>query len=199
MEVRACDNWNSFRLSFFIISYRSTLVVAKSQQRPLLFWLVTGPVLKSSSVLKTCASATRTSRRTRALLRFEWARTARASRVLAEAEAAASQSETLFRDSEPSAETGAQETSARGLSSLFSLMLSSLTCSLGLDGAEPMAVVDRWLGGYLSVRVAGCYSISTMTDLPILGEQRRRGSRTIAACSPRSENVLYVFTEESGV
>ncbi len=155
-----------------MISYRSTLVVAKSQQRPLLFWLVIGFVLKSSSVLKTCTSATTASRRTSALLRFVWARIARASRVFAEAEAAASHSERLFRDSDPSAETGARETDGRGFSSesLFSLTLSALTCSIGLDGAEPMASVDRWLGDYLSVRMS-CGAIeqySVTTNLAIL-------------------------------
>src|SRR6266852_3439241 len=153
-----------------MISYRSTLVVAKSQQRPLLFWLVIGFVLKSSSVLKTCTSATTASRRTSALLRFVWARIARASRVFAEAEAAASHSERLFRDSDPSAETGARETDGRGFSSLFSLTLSALTCSIGLDGAETMASVDRWLGDYLSVRMS-CGAIeqySVTTNLAIL-------------------------------
>jgi len=152
--VRTCESWNSFKLSFFMTSYLSTFVVAKSQQRPLLFWLVIGPVLKSSSVLKTCTSATSASRRTRALLRFVWARIARASRVFGEAEAAASQSEILFRDSDPSAETGGGwKTDGRGFSefSLFSPTLSAaLTCSLaiGLECAEPMAsVVDRWAGG----------------------------------------------------
>ncbi len=155
-KVRACDSWNSFKLSFFIISYRSTLVVAKSQQRPLLIWLVIGFVLKSNSVLKTCTSATSASRRTRALLRFVWLRIARASRVFADAEAAASQSEMLFRDSDPSAETGAKETDGRGFSAPFSLTLSALTCPIasGLEGAEPMVIVDRRLGDYLSVRVS---------------------------------------------
>lgn len=81
-------------------------------------------------------------------MRFVWARIARASRVFAEAEAAASQSERLFRDSDPSAETGGRETDEKGFSSLFSLTLSALTCSTGLEGAEPMASVDRRVGDY---------------------------------------------------
>ena len=76
---------------------------------------------------------------------FEWERIARASRVFAEAAAAASQLDTLFRDSDPSAETGAQPTDGREVVSPFSWMTSStvsaLTGRAGLEGAEPMVSV----------------------------------------------------------
>ena len=45
-----------------MMPYLMTLVVAKSQQRPLLFWFVTGPVLKSKVLLKMCWSVIRADR-----------------------------------------------------------------------------------------------------------------------------------------
>ena len=76
---RTCESWNSDKLSFFMTEYRNTLVVAKSQQRPELFWLVIGLVLKSSSRLKTWASATRVPREIRASRMLEWLRIERES------------------------------------------------------------------------------------------------------------------------
>ena len=78
---------------------------------------------------------------------FEWERIARASRVFAEAEAAVSQLETLFRDSDPSAEIGAQQIDGKEAPFPFSSTTSStlsafkLTCRAGLEGAEPMVSV----------------------------------------------------------
>ena len=78
---------------------------------------------------------------------FEWERIARASRVFEDDAAAASQSETLFRDSDPSVETGAQQTDGReGVPSPFSWTtswsFSTLTVrGIGLEGAEPMVSV----------------------------------------------------------
>jgi len=76
-------------------SYRMMLVVAKSQQRPLDFWLVTGPVLNSTWVLKTWGIAIWASREISVVFMLLWVKMVRASWIFGSAAAVDSQASML--------------------------------------------------------------------------------------------------------
>ena len=100
------ESWNSFSFNLRIMPYLMTLVVAKSQHRPLLLWFVTGPVLKSKVWLKMCWSAIRADREVRTEVMFDWEKMVRAKLVLELASTDDSQVDTFFRVRDPSLDNG---------------------------------------------------------------------------------------------
>lgn len=133
-----------------MILYRSTFVVAKSQHRPLLFWSVTGPVLKSITLLKMCWSVIPAERDVNADRRSEWVRMVLASWALGSPATSASQDDTLSNVSLPLFESGAVMCSRDNEVSTSSSILAfsstwSVDARVGVgileEGVLPMVVV----------------------------------------------------------
>ena len=100
------ESWKSFSFNLRMMPYLMTLVVAKIQHRPLLFWFVTGPVLKSKVWLKMCWSAIRADRELSTEVMFVWERMVRANCILELECACDSQVDIFFRVREPSLDNG---------------------------------------------------------------------------------------------
>ncbi len=107
--------------------YLRTLVVANSQQRPLLFWFVIGPVLNLSSWLKTCESATTALRDLSAEWRSVWLRMVRASSTWGLLAISSSHELKWVEEMLPSAEAGFEDDEIASLakSALMRFSLSS--------------------------------------------------------------------------
>lgn len=137
--------------------YRRTLVVANSQQRPDDFWFVTGPVLKSSCVLKMCASAIFAERERKAVWMLLWCRTVRVSCSFELEETSSSHDSMFVMDREPSSDAAGRRCSedrdAATWSTAARFSSSAETAGraeeeAGLEGTAPMSTrrteVCRW-------------------------------------------------------
>jgi hypothetical protein len=128
-----------------MISYLKIFVVEKSQHRPELFWFVTGPVLKSISVLNTCTSAICADLACKADLMSEWDKMVRASCSLGSDDVADSQEAMLDSVRLPSTDLGLEmrnEDRSEDNVSINERFSSSTVCMgivvSGLDREEPI-------------------------------------------------------------